>query len=150
MEFHENLQDLATKEGLKGRKLHKAVESFTWNITILKVRGFPLKAATAPVPTVMFASLCNLKCVTSHIAATRWWSQEVRAQGQWPRAILSREHFPIILVMWQFLLEAVQQNGFQLQLKWKELQIGPFWKEKKPEDIGQSEFQIAGLDRTSY
>lgn len=38
MEFHENLHDLATKEGLKGRKLHKAVESFTWNITILKVR----------------------------------------------------------------------------------------------------------------
>lgn len=38
MEFHENLHDLAVKEGLKGRKLHKAVESFTWNITILKVR----------------------------------------------------------------------------------------------------------------
>lgn len=40
MEFHENLHDLAVKEGLKGRKLHKAVESFTWNITILKVRFF--------------------------------------------------------------------------------------------------------------
>ena len=39
MEFHENLHDMAVKEGLKGRKLHKAVESFTWNITILKVRG---------------------------------------------------------------------------------------------------------------
>ena len=38
MEFHENLHDQATKEGLKGRKLDKAVESFTWNITILKVR----------------------------------------------------------------------------------------------------------------
>ena len=38
MEFHENLHDMAVKEGLKGRKLHKAVESFTWNITILKVR----------------------------------------------------------------------------------------------------------------
>lgn len=38
MEFHEHLHDLAAKEGLKGRKLHKAVESFTWNITILKVR----------------------------------------------------------------------------------------------------------------
>lgn len=38
MEFHENLHNLAVKEGLKGRKLHKAVESFTWNITILKVR----------------------------------------------------------------------------------------------------------------
>lgn len=38
MEFHENLHDMAVKEGLKGRKLAKAVESFTWNITILKVR----------------------------------------------------------------------------------------------------------------
>lgn len=37
MAFHENLHDLAVKEGLKGRKLHKSVESFTWNITILKV-----------------------------------------------------------------------------------------------------------------
>lgn len=37
MEFHENLSELAVKEGLKGRKLHKATESFTWNITILKV-----------------------------------------------------------------------------------------------------------------
>lgn len=37
MEFHENLNALAVKEGLKGRKLHKAMESFTWNITILKV-----------------------------------------------------------------------------------------------------------------
>lgn len=37
MEFHENLHDLATKEGLKARKLIRAVENFSWNITILKV-----------------------------------------------------------------------------------------------------------------
>ncbi|KAG9345187.1 hypothetical protein JZ751_009730, partial [Albula glossodonta] len=36
MEYHENLHDLAVKEGLKGRKQQKALESFTWNITILK------------------------------------------------------------------------------------------------------------------
>uniref|UniRef100_A0A4W4E1Y4 Phosphoinositide phospholipase C n=1 Tax=Electrophorus electricus TaxID=8005 RepID=A0A4W4E1Y4_ELEEL len=36
MEFHENLHNMAVKEGLKGRKQHKSVESFTWNITILK------------------------------------------------------------------------------------------------------------------
>lgn len=46
MEFHENLHDLAVKEGLKGRKLHKAVESFTWNITILKVRIFNARRTT--------------------------------------------------------------------------------------------------------
>lgn len=37
MEFHENLQSLAAKEGLKGRKVTRALESFSWNITILKV-----------------------------------------------------------------------------------------------------------------
>lgn len=37
MDFHEDLSRLGEKEGLKGRKLSKAVESFTWNITVLKV-----------------------------------------------------------------------------------------------------------------
>lgn len=37
MEFHEKLQSLAAKEGLKGRKVTRALESFSWNITILKV-----------------------------------------------------------------------------------------------------------------
>ncbi len=37
MDFHEDLPRLGEKEGLKGRKLSKAVESFTWNITVLKV-----------------------------------------------------------------------------------------------------------------
>ncbi|KAG7257725.1 hypothetical protein CRUP_011442 [Coryphaenoides rupestris] len=45
MEFHENLHELAVKEGLKGRKLHKAVENFTWNITILKGQADLLKHA---------------------------------------------------------------------------------------------------------
>lgn len=38
MEFHEELHNLGAKEGLKGRKLNKATESFAWNITVLKVR----------------------------------------------------------------------------------------------------------------
>lgn len=37
MDFHEDLSRLGDKDGLKGRKLSKAVESFTWNITVLKV-----------------------------------------------------------------------------------------------------------------
>lgn len=45
MEFHENLQKIGTKEGLKGRKLHKAIESFTWNITILKGQADLMKHA---------------------------------------------------------------------------------------------------------
>lgn len=41
MEFHEELHNLGAKEGLKGRKLNKAIESFAWNITVLKVRELP-------------------------------------------------------------------------------------------------------------
>lgn len=41
MEFHEELHNLGAKEGLKGRKLNKATESFAWNITVLKVNEIP-------------------------------------------------------------------------------------------------------------
>ncbi|CAH2282737.1 inactive phospholipase C 2 [Pelobates cultripes] len=45
MEFHENLNAIGAKEGLKERKMIKAVESFTWNITILKGQADLLKYA---------------------------------------------------------------------------------------------------------
>ncbi|OCT61324.1 inactive phospholipase C-like protein 1 [Xenopus laevis] len=45
MEFHEELHSLGTKEGIKGRKLNKAIESFAWNITVLKGQGDLLKNA---------------------------------------------------------------------------------------------------------
>uniref|UniRef100_A0A4W2F4Z9 Phosphoinositide phospholipase C n=1 Tax=Bos indicus x Bos taurus TaxID=30522 RepID=A0A4W2F4Z9_BOBOX len=45
MEFHEELHNLGAKEGLKGRKLNKATESFAWNITVLKGQGDLLKNA---------------------------------------------------------------------------------------------------------
>uniref|UniRef100_A0A674EA33 Phosphoinositide phospholipase C n=1 Tax=Salmo trutta TaxID=8032 RepID=A0A674EA33_SALTR len=37
MKFHETLHSIAVKEGLNDRKVTRAVESFSWNITILKV-----------------------------------------------------------------------------------------------------------------
>ncbi|KAM4539069.1 inactive phospholipase C-like protein 2 [Odontesthes bonariensis] len=49
MEFHEKLQSLATKEGLKGSKVSRALESFSWNITILKGQADLLKHAKADV-----------------------------------------------------------------------------------------------------
>ncbi|XP_067467371.1 inactive phospholipase C-like protein 2 isoform X2 [Thunnus thynnus] len=49
MEFHEKLQSLAAKEGLKGRKVSRALESFSWNITILKGQADLLKHAKAEV-----------------------------------------------------------------------------------------------------
>ncbi|XP_077403984.1 inactive phospholipase C-like protein 2 [Vanacampus margaritifer] len=47
MTFHEHLQSLAAKEGLRGRKVGRAVESFTWNITILKGQADLLTHAKA-------------------------------------------------------------------------------------------------------
>ncbi|XP_026127362.1 inactive phospholipase C-like protein 1 [Carassius auratus] len=49
MVFHEDLPRLGEKENLKGRKQSKALESFTWNITVLKgqcdlLRGAKLDA----------------------------------------------------------------------------------------------------------
>ncbi|KAE8282145.1 Inactive phospholipase C-like protein 2 [Larimichthys crocea] len=49
MEFHEKLQSLAAKEGLRGRKVTRAVESFSWNITILKGQADLLKHAKTEV-----------------------------------------------------------------------------------------------------
>uniref|UniRef100_A0A3Q3DS66 Phosphoinositide phospholipase C n=1 Tax=Hippocampus comes TaxID=109280 RepID=A0A3Q3DS66_HIPCM len=45
MEFHEDLSRLAEKEGMKGCKLSKAVESFTWNVTVLKGQSDLLRGA---------------------------------------------------------------------------------------------------------
>ncbi|XP_041057316.1 inactive phospholipase C-like protein 1 [Carcharodon carcharias] len=45
LEFHEEIHNLAKKEGLKESKLSKALESFAWNITVLKGQGDLLKNA---------------------------------------------------------------------------------------------------------
>ncbi|TNN72209.1 Inactive phospholipase C-like protein 2 [Liparis tanakae] len=47
--FHEKLQSLAAKEGLRGRKVNRALESFSWNITILKGQADLLQHAKAEV-----------------------------------------------------------------------------------------------------
>ncbi|XP_037651145.1 inactive phospholipase C-like protein 2 [Sebastes umbrosus] len=49
MEFHEKLQSLAEREGLRGRKVSRALESFSWNITILKGQADLLQHAKAEV-----------------------------------------------------------------------------------------------------
>ncbi|KAI2666380.1 Inactive phospholipase C-like protein 1 [Labeo rohita] len=38
LDFHEDLHRIGAREGLKGRKLQKAMESYAWNITVLKVK----------------------------------------------------------------------------------------------------------------
>ncbi|KXJ09694.1 Inactive phospholipase C-like protein 1 [Exaiptasia diaphana] len=36
LEWHEDLYNTCTKEGLKGKRLTKALESFAWNVRVLK------------------------------------------------------------------------------------------------------------------
>ncbi|XP_031575010.1 inactive phospholipase C-like protein 1 isoform X2 [Actinia tenebrosa] len=45
LEWHEDLYDTCTKEGLKGKRLSKALESFAWNIRVLKGQAELLIAA---------------------------------------------------------------------------------------------------------
>ncbi|XP_029428606.1 inactive phospholipase C-like protein 2 isoform X4 [Rhinatrema bivittatum] len=45
LDFHEDFHRIGAKEGLKGRKLQKAAESFAWNITVLKGQADLLKQA---------------------------------------------------------------------------------------------------------
>lgn len=48
LDFHEDLHRIGAKEGLKGRKLQKAMESYAWNITVLKVRWTEPHLACGP------------------------------------------------------------------------------------------------------
>ncbi|XP_034042460.1 inactive phospholipase C-like protein 1 [Thalassophryne amazonica] len=70
MYFHEDLSRLGEKEGLKGRKLDKAVESFTWNITVLKgqcdlLRGAKLDSVDALRQIALACEACGLTAVSS-------------------------------------------------------------------------------------
>ncbi|XP_071355631.1 inactive phospholipase C-like protein 2 [Trachinotus anak] len=87
MEFHEKLQSLAAKEGLKGRKVSRALESFSWNITILKGQADLLKNAKAEVQENMkqvhdAALTGNL--TKENIGLTRVRSQTRRGQDDKP------------------------------------------------------------------
>lgn len=57
MDFHKELHRIETKEGLRGRKLQKALESFAWNITVLKVSGrgcADTPALPCPAPSLSY------------------------------------------------------------------------------------------------
>ncbi|MFT7815776.1 inactive phospholipase C-like protein 1 isoform X1 [Arapaima gigas] len=65
MDFHEDLPRLGEKEGLKGRKQSKAVESFAWNITVLKgqcdlLRGAKMEALDALRQLALACEACGL------------------------------------------------------------------------------------------
>ena len=60
MDFHKELHRIEAKEGLRGRKLQKALESFAWNITVLKVRGKGCAAPTLPPPPCLLRG-CSMR-----------------------------------------------------------------------------------------
>ncbi|XP_048868648.1 inactive phospholipase C-like protein 1 [Brienomyrus brachyistius] len=68
MEFHEDLPRLGEKEGLKGRKQSKAVESFAWNITVLKGQCDLLRSAK--VDALDALRQLALACEACGLAAT--------------------------------------------------------------------------------
>ncbi|KAK2830220.1 hypothetical protein Q5P01_018151 [Channa striata] len=80
MEFHENLQNLALKEGLKGRKVSRALESFSWNITILKGQADLLKHAKAEVQENM--KQVHDAALTGNLAKESLGVRRVRSQTQ--------------------------------------------------------------------
>ncbi|XP_075443018.1 inactive phospholipase C-like protein 2 isoform X2 [Ascaphus truei] len=70
MEFHEILHSIGAKEGLKERKMLKAVESFTWNITILKGQADLLKyAKTETMENLKQIHYAALSCGLNKLSA---------------------------------------------------------------------------------
>ncbi|KAM8748996.1 inactive phospholipase C-like protein 1 [Acanthopagrus schlegelii] len=70
MDFHEDLSRLGEKEGLKGRKQSKALESFTWNITVLKgqcdlLRGAKMDSLDALRQLALACEACGLTSSSS-------------------------------------------------------------------------------------
>uniref|UniRef100_A0A8C7PYN3 Phosphoinositide phospholipase C n=1 Tax=Oncorhynchus mykiss TaxID=8022 RepID=A0A8C7PYN3_ONCMY len=80
MKFHETLHSIAVKEGLKDRKVTRAVESFSWNITILKGQADLLKRAMTEVQE-------NMKQV-HYAALTSNLSKGVTGEATRPRRSL--------------------------------------------------------------
>ncbi|KAK5855253.1 hypothetical protein PBY51_005373 [Eleginops maclovinus] len=78
MEFHEKLQSLAEKEGLRGRKVSRALESFSWNITILKGQADLLKHAQAEVQENM--KQVHDAALTGNLTKERIGVKRVRSQ----------------------------------------------------------------------
>ncbi|XP_061838475.1 inactive phospholipase C-like protein 2 isoform X1 [Nerophis lumbriciformis] len=83
MTFHEKLPSLAAKEGLKGRKAGRAVESFSWNITILKGQADLLSHAKAEVQDNM-KQICDAALagnLTRDVARECWRQSQRRHEG---------------------------------------------------------------------
>uniref|UniRef100_H3BBC6 Phosphoinositide phospholipase C n=1 Tax=Latimeria chalumnae TaxID=7897 RepID=H3BBC6_LATCH len=78
MELHEDLENLGAKEGLKGRKLSKAIESFAWNITVIKGQGDLLKNAKNEALENM--KQIQLACLSCGLSKTGSEAMETKAK----------------------------------------------------------------------
>ncbi|KAF3843630.1 hypothetical protein F7725_002479 [Dissostichus mawsoni] len=75
----QDLSRLGEKEGLKGRKLSKAVESFTWNITVLKgqsdlLRGAKMDSLDALRQLALACEACGLTSSSSSLSSSSTFS----------------------------------------------------------------------------
>lgn len=82
MDFHKELHRIEAKEGLRGRKLQKALESFAWNITVLKVSSDGCQPCPAPRPPPRACCGSAGGDTDSFGGARRWLRQRVVAVGQ--------------------------------------------------------------------
>ncbi|XP_069579552.1 inactive phospholipase C-like protein 1 [Brachyistius frenatus] len=98
MDFHEDLSRLGEKEGLKGRKLSKAVESFTWNITVLKgqsdlLRGAKMDSLDALRQLALACEACGLTSSSSSSSSSSTFSTaELRYSSHPPSGRRSSTH----------------------------------------------------------
>uniref|UniRef100_H3BZL2 Phosphoinositide phospholipase C n=1 Tax=Tetraodon nigroviridis TaxID=99883 RepID=H3BZL2_TETNG len=97
MDFHEDLSRLGEKEGLKGRKLSKAVESFTWNITVLKgqsdlLRGAKMDSLDSLRQLALACEACGLTSCSSSNSSSSTFSAEHYYSSQPPSGRRSSSH----------------------------------------------------------
>ena len=124
LDFHEDLHRIGAKEGLKGRKLQKAMESYAWNITVLKVSVY----------TTWSLHLCT--CVPLYLTVPQspsprgwiWWSwlsiQLVERHVCWGFKLIMQDcHKIFISIMlifetytlsWTLLLSLCMERNYSL------------------------------------
>ncbi|XP_055747473.1 inactive phospholipase C-like protein 2 [Salvelinus fontinalis] len=83
LDFHVDLHRIGAKEGLKGRKLQKAMESYAWNITVLKGQADLLKhAKSEALDTLRQIHCATQSCGLSKNGATSPQLQHHPLQAQ--------------------------------------------------------------------
>nr|XP_061838118.1 inactive phospholipase C-like protein 2 [Nerophis lumbriciformis] len=87
LDFHEDLHRIGAKEGLKGRKLQKAMESYAWNITVLKGQADLLKHAKSEA----LDTLRQIHCAAQSCGLSKNGASSPQPQPHLPQ----QHHYPL-------------------------------------------------------